>query len=349
MDLKTMIVEPGTGFLICTDGVTRHVSDEEITGVLTFGGDPDEVCDYIKNLCYERGAEDNLTAVVVKVAGAAGKASAASAGDFSTSEEVTVASARPSPGADLLSDDDDELLEIEKHHLPKPEMPLELPEEPDSDAKTIPMVLDEPLIEPQPESEIITLSDLEPMEEEVVDTVSTWTDSASSDQDEPKSNVLGKVASAAVWMVVGGAIVLALYQFVLAPKPVDSGGPQLTNMQSSNQPLTAFEDNRRLVDKSPAEALARFGADPRDAEDYFLVGRANMLLGQFPEARKAFAESRNRIAAGEVDKNNARTLETEIAIAMAVTNDSTVQSILKTGLDASKSTANSNSNINAVR
>ncbi len=35
-DLKTIMVEPGTAFLLCSDGITRHVNDQEIKGVLTF-------------------------------------------------------------------------------------------------------------------------------------------------------------------------------------------------------------------------------------------------------------------------------------------------------------------------
>src|SRR5258706_7787258 len=38
IDLKTIMIEPGTAFLICSDGVTRHVNDQELTGVLTFSG-----------------------------------------------------------------------------------------------------------------------------------------------------------------------------------------------------------------------------------------------------------------------------------------------------------------------
>src|SRR5438552_9024639 len=66
VDLKTIMIEPGTAFLICSDGITRHVGDQEIKGVLTFGGEPADICAYLKDLSYQRGAEDNLTALGVK-------------------------------------------------------------------------------------------------------------------------------------------------------------------------------------------------------------------------------------------------------------------------------------------
>ena len=105
-------------------------------------------------------------------------------------------------------------------------------------------------------------------------------------------------------------------------------------MQSSNQPLSAFEENRRTVDRSPDIALAQFNRDPSDAEDFFLVGRAHLLLGHYPEAKKAFDDSLSRIGSGNVDSNNATTLKTEIVISKAVISDSTVQSILKSGLES---------------
>src|SRR5688572_27860917 len=92
IDLKTIMVEPGTTFLLCSDGITRHIDDAEIGGLLA-NGNPASVCDRLKEICYSRGAEDNLTAVVVRVTGEPAHefSSAAAAGD---GEEQTIASAR---------------------------------------------------------------------------------------------------------------------------------------------------------------------------------------------------------------------------------------------------------------
>lgn len=67
VDMKTMEVEEGTEFLLCTDGITRHISDNEIRQLMVVSKNLDELCDELKQRCYERGAEDNLTVVAVRV------------------------------------------------------------------------------------------------------------------------------------------------------------------------------------------------------------------------------------------------------------------------------------------
>jgi len=67
VDMKTMEVEDGTEFLLCTDGITRHISDNEMRQLMVVSDNLEEVCNELKQRCYERGAEDNLTVVVVRV------------------------------------------------------------------------------------------------------------------------------------------------------------------------------------------------------------------------------------------------------------------------------------------
>jgi len=67
VDMKTMEVEDGTEFLLCTDGITRHVSDNELRQLMVVSKNLDELCEELKRRCYERGAEDNLTVVAVRV------------------------------------------------------------------------------------------------------------------------------------------------------------------------------------------------------------------------------------------------------------------------------------------
>lgn len=66
VDLKTIEVEDGTEFLLCTDGITRHIPDAELRQLLVTHDSLKTLCDELKSRCYERGAEDNLTAVVVR-------------------------------------------------------------------------------------------------------------------------------------------------------------------------------------------------------------------------------------------------------------------------------------------
>jgi protein phosphatase len=65
VDLKTIPSDGVRALLLCTDGVTGHVSDKEISDILNSGLSPLEVCEKLKALCFERGARDNLSAVVV--------------------------------------------------------------------------------------------------------------------------------------------------------------------------------------------------------------------------------------------------------------------------------------------
>ena len=67
VDMKTMEVEDGTEFLLCTDGITRHISDNELRQLMVISNNLDDLCNELKRRCYERGAEDNLTVVAVRV------------------------------------------------------------------------------------------------------------------------------------------------------------------------------------------------------------------------------------------------------------------------------------------
>src|SRR5436190_794278 len=66
-DMKVIEVEDGSAFLLCTDGITRHLPDYELRDLLTSNGTPAQLCEEMKRRCYQRGAEDNLTAVIVQV------------------------------------------------------------------------------------------------------------------------------------------------------------------------------------------------------------------------------------------------------------------------------------------
>jgi serine/threonine protein phosphatase PrpC/cytochrome c-type biogenesis protein CcmH/NrfG len=67
VDMKTIEVEDGCAFLLCTDGITRHIPDNELRELLTSGHGAEALCNEMKERCYQRGAEDNLTAVVVQI------------------------------------------------------------------------------------------------------------------------------------------------------------------------------------------------------------------------------------------------------------------------------------------
>ncbi|HWT03433.1 MAG TPA: PP2C family serine/threonine-protein phosphatase [Pyrinomonadaceae bacterium] len=85
VDMKTIEVDDGTAFLLCSDGITRHIPDSEIRDLVVSTPDLEAVVAEMKRRCYERGAEDNLTAVVVRVG----------ENVFKYEDERTVLAARP--------------------------------------------------------------------------------------------------------------------------------------------------------------------------------------------------------------------------------------------------------------
>ncbi|MEO6051456.1 MAG: protein phosphatase 2C domain-containing protein [Pyrinomonadaceae bacterium] len=357
VDLKTMMIEPGNAFLICSDGITRHIADPEIKGVLTFGGDPAEICDYLKNLCYERGAEDNLTGVVVKVSAAGGERPIIPQKNLFEAGEPTVATARTAVENAMPVDDDDQLLELETHGLTMPNDELVTSVESNSDENTIPMtsgnIFDSgketiPVFDQQPpekprEQLEIAPEQNTPRRPAHTDNFSMFGESGISGYEEEKSNSLGKIASAIGFILLGSVIGLWVYHFALVPKPVESEVPQLSEMKAANIPLSAFEENRRNVDKDSAGYVAKFGADPQDSEDFYLLGRAYLLTGDYPRARTAFNGARLRLP--DVDPANAKILANDIAMALAVTIDTTIQSILRKELDTTvRPSANTNAN-----
>lgn len=67
VEISSVFVRDGARFLLCSDGIYRHLADEEIARVLAQNKDPQRAADELKRLVYERGADDNLTAVVIQV------------------------------------------------------------------------------------------------------------------------------------------------------------------------------------------------------------------------------------------------------------------------------------------
>ena len=99
VDLKTIEIEPGTSFLLCSDGITRHIPDNELRQTLVAADDLALVCEELKRKCFERGAEDNLTAVLVRVGDISASARQAIDGQRTLSLEYPPAATAAQPSA----------------------------------------------------------------------------------------------------------------------------------------------------------------------------------------------------------------------------------------------------------
>ncbi len=65
MDIQTM--ETGDRYMLCSDGLTKHVSDLEMEEILQEKDDTEESCQTLIDMTLERGAGDNVTVIVVDI------------------------------------------------------------------------------------------------------------------------------------------------------------------------------------------------------------------------------------------------------------------------------------------
>jgi len=64
-DLLEVEPLPGDVYLLCSDGLTGHVADDEIAGLVTAAPDLDAAAQALVDLANARGGEDNITVVLV--------------------------------------------------------------------------------------------------------------------------------------------------------------------------------------------------------------------------------------------------------------------------------------------
>jgi serine/threonine protein phosphatase PrpC len=70
VELGEVLMGVGDRLLLCTDGLTRMVTDAVLADVLTrFRGDPQGACDYLVAAANDKGGPDNVTVVIVEVRG----------------------------------------------------------------------------------------------------------------------------------------------------------------------------------------------------------------------------------------------------------------------------------------
>ena len=65
LESKSGMLNPGDAFVICSDGLTNHVPDEEILRCVT-ANHSQQACDDLVALTLERGASDNVTVIVAR-------------------------------------------------------------------------------------------------------------------------------------------------------------------------------------------------------------------------------------------------------------------------------------------
>ena len=65
-DVHHFRLEDGDSLLLCTDGLTDLVTDEEIAKALGSGEQAQELCEALVGLALDRGGKDNVTVVLAR-------------------------------------------------------------------------------------------------------------------------------------------------------------------------------------------------------------------------------------------------------------------------------------------
>ncbi len=344
IDIKTTMVEPGTMFLLCSDGITRHIDDPELQQLFNDEIEPKALCDQMKEICYSRGAEDNLTAVVVRVSSNVAETYQAPAAVIPVAQEIP---ATPELEAEV---EEEETVATARSPFDEPITAADVPAESDDEV----YLLDEPLTEtveaqPQTAESYSSSSIVVPARTEPQSSATTISDappfSYAPDEAKPAKGGGGLLQSL-LFLIIGGALGFGGYllwqQYNPAPQV-----PVLNETKSNNIPLTAFEEARREVDKSPERFLAANAATPQDAEDHYLLGRAQLLTGKYVEAKRQFTLAKERLA--QVDASNSKTLAADIALGSAIADNPLVAEAFAKEIAAGvQPSTDANANVNAT-
>ena len=261
VDMKVMEVEDGTEFLLCTDGITRHVPDNELRQLMVVSNNLDELCNELKRRCYERGAEDNLTVIAVRVGEQlqAGERSADLEPTI-TPESTPVYAAQSGNGA---SHADTTFLPASRIAFPGPA---------EQSAPPAPVVR-EPLNVAEPKTNGSGVGRL-------------------------LAGVVVLLLLAGAFYA--GARYKERIPFLATKTPPQTQVVAPVNTPAPEEPFVKFERERRQVDQDPRawlkndigkELVASSIQNPLDSpnpEFLYLYGRANLLTGNTDEAGKAF-------------------------------------------------------------
>lgn len=319
-DIKCVLVGPATTFLLCSDGITRHIEDAEIQQLLTSEFGPEDVCSRMKEICFSRGAEDNLTAVIVNFPGDRQPPPAA-AGDDEGIDEITLPGVRETP---LDEADTFESIDIQgdapaaepADAVTSPQDRANAAENPEADDVFLIESPPEGTTEKPPSQERPLAAEEEAKNTERFPPVQPLT--SISTQPASVENVSVSWLVPSIGLFIAGLLLGAMGgYFLLRPPQTVVEVPPAPAQQSSNIPMTAFETTRRLVDDNPAAYLNANAASPQEADDFFWLGRALLLTGKPIEARRQFEEARGRLATFD-DRASARTMANEIAMALAI-------------------------------
>src|SRR6266536_1850568 len=296
VDLKTIEVENGTEFLLCTDGITRHISDAELNKLLVDYDDLAALCAELKRRCYESGAEDNLTAVVVRFG-----AIVPAGQRIDETYRALQAESKTPPAAIDDSTTFYGNLDLTEDALVPPSR-IAFPATANQEAELI----------STPEQRLNI-----------------------PESSSPGGGGLARIlVSLFIFLLLVGVAAGSFYagRRYKGPLPflTESNGviPQVSSSPiASEDPLLKFERARREIDREPAGWIAnqmkveltgqgiQTPLESSDPEFLYLYGRASLLSGNTDEAAKAFAQAIEK--AGLSASTTGATVQKEATLALA--------------------------------
>ncbi len=292
VDLKVIEVEDGTQFLLCTDGITRHIPDHELRQLMILHDDLPTLCGILKDRCYERGAEDNLTAVVVRVGTSISAAQRSAEMDETLTPEASAASVRLATAERDVTQEMPAQTFVPASRKAFPAVPSETPE-PVNFAPT---------------------------------------DNGEVPQKERNGSFAGRfilfllVLGALAGAFYGGRKYKGTIPYIDHDNPI-AAQPSPTATATTSDPPSSFETSRREVDRDPNAWLAvtarsemtRQGIqnplDSSEPEFLYLYARASLLTGNTDEAAKAFEAVIAKANTNSTPENS--TLKKEATIGLA--------------------------------
>jgi protein phosphatase len=311
VDLKTIMFEPNTTFLVCSDGITRHITDDEINALLFSTHQPAEICQRMKEICYDRGAEDNLTAVIVRIF-EAGTAVSSGTEDF---EQDTIATARPTIANFSASED----FETQKLDLQQVSIPAE-----------------------QPKTENYSSEYIEASKSDEVADERNRTEIRYDEEKSSGGGFFGKLLGGLLLLILGVVLGAYGYKYLIKQEVIDTP-PIVDDVPKTNVASETFLDLIEDVDENPDAVILASQNTADSPEEFYLLGRAQMLKKNYAEAKKNLIQAKDRLAMA--DKENVKTLTTEIAMGLAIINDPFALKEFEKELPAMQ-TGNSNANSN---
>ncbi len=381
VDMKTIMFEPNTTFLLCSDGITRHIDDFQLRELLVSNDAPAQICQKMKDICYERGAEDNLTAVIARVSNVvAGNSFQTSNQSIINFEEATLTTARNSTG---FASEHSNILELDGEFQTQelkmptsknlPPIELEVAQTPQSKQEIVskpePIIANQDEIKITPpiyehQEDVVSYTESEEVIKEKVEEPQLVAEPKAIETPAPQplppsvkevevknyevvevegNGFLSKALVGIFTFLIGLIIGAGAIYISMQTAPPPPVAPVLTE-KTENPTQSLFENSRRKLDENPLPYIVELEKNGnKNSEDYFLLGRGYMLTGKYPQAKKSFEEAKNKLS--ETDVENADVIANDIAAYLAIIENTNAQKVFQDEIKKANSDLQPNSSV----